>query len=75
MLEIGNWTIIQWYGFYNPNTCLVTYYHNSDDNKAIFLKILPLRFLENIGYWNEEFGYNNKRIWIGLGFVGFFMDY
>lgn len=77
MFWIGNWEFISWYGFKDPNSCLATYNNSqgAGENRNLGIEILPLHFWHHIGYFHEEFGFNNKRIWIGLGLISFFFDY
>lgn len=77
MFHIGKLVFFDWYGFNNPNSCLLSYF-NEDRNgkcKNIGFTILPLHFWNHFHFSNEEFGYDNKRFDVGLGLFSFFVDY
>lgn len=60
----GNLIILDWYGFKNPNSCLINY---SNDNINIVL--FPFNVFKNIYYFNSKFTYE-----IGLGFIAIIID-
>jgi hypothetical protein len=67
-----NLEVFAWYGW-NANTCLVNYF-NTGKNRNLGFTILPLHFWRCIGFRNYHFGYENRRIWIGLGILEIFWD-
>jgi len=77
MFWIGDWEIGSWYGCKSEHSSFVSYFNSqgAGENRNLGILILPFRFWNHIGITNEEFGHENKRIWIGLGVLSFFFDY
>lgn len=71
-LEIS---FLDWHGFNNPNTCLLTIWNNTKNNKNWGFKLLPLKFWQHFFLNNGQFGANNRRFDLGIGIFNVFFDY
>ena len=58
-----------WFGFRNPNTCLLSFEYYRDGKKVSFC-LLPFR---QWWYMNEVWD-NVRRVGIGVGIFSFFVD-
>lgn len=77
MYFLGKFTIIDWYGFDNPNSCLISYFnpHGNGENRNLGFVFMPLHFWKHFHISDEVFGHNNKRFRVGVGLITFFIDH
>jgi len=77
MFFLGDFVFLDWYGWNSSNSCLISYFNvnGNGENRNVGFAFLPLRFWQHFHFSNDEFGHDNKRLDIGLGFVSFFVDY
>jgi hypothetical protein len=71
------WTIPDWYGWHNENSCLASYYNQNMGglNRNFDIMFFPLHFWKHFGWDYFELGANNKRFWIGFGLISIYWDF
>ena len=68
----GYLLIGKWYGFKNPNLCLINYF-DANQGFNVNIDILPLRFWEHIEFSKDSRG-AKTRYFIGIGIASCFFD-
>lgn len=79
IFRIDNWfvEILSYYGR-GDLTLLELWTENwqkNDQSRNAGITILPLYFWKYLGYSNKRLGFQNKRLYVGLGLFSFYFDY
>jgi hypothetical protein len=77
MIYLGKITVLDFYGWHSPNTCVISYFDMNGNGlgRNVGITFLPLRFWNHLFVYSRRFGSNNRRLSIGLGVLSFFVDF